>query len=158
MSMRLFARCCVKEYSDLTSLPPSPSVSKYCIQKAVRSSELIAVISVNAERKKSGLTLQETPCSLRKSDVPDVAKMLYPAACSFCTEGRSSTLSLNPPTEKRMFFFGGTMPVEMSALRYASYLSLPKHATSPVDAISTPSTGSAPDKRLKLNCGTFTPT
>mmetsp|Transcript_31242 Transcript_31242/g.45696 ORF Transcript_31242/g.45696 Transcript_31242/m.45696 type:complete len:210 (+) Transcript_31242:732-1361(+) len=33
-----------------------------------------------------------------------------------------------------------------------------KHATSPVEDISTPSEGSAPGRRLNENCGTFTPT
>ena len=51
-------------------------------------------------------------------------------------DGNISIFSLNEPIERRMFFFGSWRPVEMSALRYASYLSCPKHATSPVDAIS----------------------
>ena len=39
------------------------------------------------------LTLQGTLCSVKKSAVPDVANILYPAACSFCTEGRISSFS-----------------------------------------------------------------
>ncbi|KAK5624302.1 hypothetical protein RRF57_000018 [Xylaria bambusicola] len=57
-----------------------------------------------------------------------------------------------------MLLFGILKPVDINALRYASYLSLPKQATSPVEAISTPRTGSAPESLEKLNCGTLTPT
>lgn len=60
--------------------------------------------------------------------------------------------------ERRTFFLGIVIPVERSALRYASYLSLPKQATSPVEAISTPRIGSAPARRPKENWGTLMPT
>ena len=43
-------------------------------------------------------------------------------------------------------------------LRKASCLSAPKHATSPVDAISTPSLGSAPRSLVKENIGALQPT
>jgi hypothetical protein len=68
---------------------------------------------------------------------------LKPREWSFLADGRNSTFSLNEPIESRMFFFGSVKAVARSALRYASYLSLPKHATSPVEAISTPRIGSA---------------
>src|SRR5271168_4340183 len=74
------------------------------------------------------------------------------------TDGSISFLSLYEPMERRILRLGSLNPVEINALMYASYLSIPKQATSPVDAISTPRTGSAPDSREKLNCGTLTPT
>mmetsp|Transcript_57718 Transcript_57718/g.132522 ORF Transcript_57718/g.132522 Transcript_57718/m.132522 type:complete len:224 (-) Transcript_57718:3598-4269(-) len=61
-------------------------------------------------------------------------------------------------TETRMLFAGSFMPVESSPLRKASCRVGPKHATSPVEAISTPSEGSAPLRRWKENMGTLTPT
>mmetsp|Transcript_179 Transcript_179/g.289 ORF Transcript_179/g.289 Transcript_179/m.289 type:complete len:216 (-) Transcript_179:493-1140(-) len=57
-----------------------------------------------------------------------------------------------------MFCLGSFIPVDIIALRKASYLSGPKQATSPVDAISTPSEGSAPLRRWKENMGALTPT
>mmetsp|Transcript_18068 Transcript_18068/g.69912 ORF Transcript_18068/g.69912 Transcript_18068/m.69912 type:complete len:242 (-) Transcript_18068:1069-1794(-) len=48
--------------------------------------------------------------------------------------------------------------VEIMALRKASSASRPKQATSPVLAISTPSTGSALSRRWKENCGALTQT
>ena len=45
-----------------------------------------------------------------------------------------------------------------SDLRKASCTLAPKHATSPVLAISTPSSGSAPRRRVKENMGALTPT
>src|SRR3989344_7665539 len=49
------------------------------------------------------------------------------------------------------------MPVDKRALRYASVTFVPKHATSPVEAISTRNTGSVPRSLVKEKCGTFTP-
>lgn len=49
-------------------------------------------------------------------------------------------------------------PVLIKAFKYASNLLSPKHATSPVEAISTPSMKSAPANLEKENCGTLTPT
>mmetsp|Transcript_32053 Transcript_32053/g.83929 ORF Transcript_32053/g.83929 Transcript_32053/m.83929 type:complete len:220 (-) Transcript_32053:313-972(-) len=60
--------------------------------------------------------------------------------------------------ETRMFWRGSFMPVDIIALRKASYESGPKQATSPVDDISTPSEGSAPFRRWKENIGALTPT
>ena len=53
----------------------------------------------------------------------------------------------------------GTLnPDDTIDVRIASYLSSPKVATSPVDAISTPSTGSAPRSRVNENIGALIPT
>ena len=53
---------------------------------------------------------------------------------------------------------GSRKPTEISALRNASSKSSPRQPTSPVEAISTPSTGSAPSRRVNENCGALTPT
>mmetsp|Transcript_33340 Transcript_33340/g.68042 ORF Transcript_33340/g.68042 Transcript_33340/m.68042 type:complete len:321 (-) Transcript_33340:3246-4208(-) len=58
----------------------------------------------------------------------------------------------------RMFFLGSLKLVERRDLRKASSLEAPKHATSPVLAISTPRTGSEPRRRVKENMGALTPT
>src|SRR3989338_9926826 len=55
-------------------------------------------------------------------------------------------------------FSGIVIPVDKIDLRNASSTEYPKHATSPVDAISTPTTGSAPFSLEKENCAAFTPT
>lgn len=60
--------------------------------------------------------------------------------------------------ERRIEFSGMQNPVLIIAFRYASYRFSPKHATSPVDAISTPNIKSAPASRENENWGTFTPT
>src|SRR5210317_1169649 len=57
-----------------------------------------------------------------------------------------------------MFFLGIEKPVERRDFKNASSLLAPKHATSPVEAISTPRTGSDPRRRVKENMGAFTPT
>ena len=57
-----------------------------------------------------------------------------------------------------MFFFGILKFVDTMAFKNASCTSAPKHATSPVDAISTPRMGSAPPSRVKENIGALTPT
>mmetsp|Transcript_2994 Transcript_2994/g.6274 ORF Transcript_2994/g.6274 Transcript_2994/m.6274 type:complete len:208 (-) Transcript_2994:1868-2491(-) len=57
-----------------------------------------------------------------------------------------------------MLSVGSFMPVESSPLRKESCFVGPKHATSPVDAISTPRAGSAPLSRWKENMGTLIPT
>ena len=57
-----------------------------------------------------------------------------------------------------MFFFGILKFVDTMAFKNASWTSAPKHATSPVDAISTPKMGSAPPNRVKENIGALTPT
>ena len=50
---------------------------------------------------------------------------------------------------------GSLKRVDIIAFKYASYMSSPKHATSPVEDISTPSVGSAPCSRVNENCGTL---
>ena len=55
----------------------------------------------------------------------------------------------------KMAFFGRRNPVLNIAFRYASCRLSPKHATSPVLAISTPSVTSAPDRRENENTGTY---
>merc|ERR1719401_30146 len=50
---------------------------------------------------------------------------------------------------KRTFLAGSLKPAEIIAFRKASYCVTPKHATSPVDCISTPSLGSEFFKRPK---------
>ena len=55
----------------------------------------------------------------------------------------------------RMFFLGTLNPVLSCALRYASYRVSPKHATSPVLDISTPSKTSAPCRRENEKTGTW---
>ena len=62
--------------------------------------------------------------------------------------------TLKLPIESKMQSLGILNPVLSMPLRYASYLSSPKHATSPVLAISTPNMASAPERREKENCGT----
>ena len=58
----------------------------------------------------------------------------------------------------RMPFLGKRKLDASIALRNASCTVSPKHATSPVDAISTPVTGSAPRSRVKENMGALMPT
>src|SRR3989338_1510275 len=53
-------------------------------------------------------------------------------------------------------FLGIVSPTASAPLKYASSKSSPKQATSPVDAISTCSSGSAQVNRAKENWGTFT--
>mmetsp|Transcript_8537 Transcript_8537/g.29102 ORF Transcript_8537/g.29102 Transcript_8537/m.29102 type:complete len:217 (+) Transcript_8537:841-1491(+) len=60
--------------------------------------------------------------------------------------------------DTRMSFLGSLMVEAMRALRKASCTVGPHPATSPVDAISTPSDGSAPRRRLKENMGALTAT
>ena len=47
-------------------------------------------------------------------------------------------------------------PAAISALLIASARVFPKHATSPVERISTPTVGSAPSICMNENCGAFT--
>mmetsp|Transcript_10101 Transcript_10101/g.29762 ORF Transcript_10101/g.29762 Transcript_10101/m.29762 type:complete len:225 (-) Transcript_10101:1935-2609(-) len=60
--------------------------------------------------------------------------------------------------DTRMCLCGSLTVEACSDLRKASCTSGPKAATSPVDAISTPSDGSAPSSRLKENMGDLTAT
>ena len=63
-----------------------------------------------------------------------------------------TVISTDPPS-------GGILnSADCIAFERASVKFSPRHATSPVLSISTPRTGSAPLKRMKLNWGTFTPT
>lgn len=59
------------------------------------------------------------------------------------------------PIEIKMFFVGNLNPADIIAFKNASYCVLPKHATSPVDAISTPRRGSDPLNRKNENVGTL---
>ena len=55
------------------------------------------------------------------------------------------------------FFLGMLYPTDSIALSNASLKSSPIHPTSPVDAMSTPDTGSAFNRRANENCEAFTP-
>mmetsp|Transcript_6234 Transcript_6234/g.17390 ORF Transcript_6234/g.17390 Transcript_6234/m.17390 type:complete len:217 (-) Transcript_6234:612-1262(-) len=85
--------------------------------------------------------------------VPSVPYSLKPMLLSVWAYGARLSLASSGPTANRMpLSLGGNLrPADMTESRYASCMSWPKHATSPVDAISTPSVGSAPCRRLKLN-------
>ena len=57
---------------------------------------------------------------------------------------RNSSFACIGPMQRKTLRLGGLKLVARIEVRIASYLSSPKVATSPVDAISTPRTGSAP--------------
>ena len=98
-----------------------------------------------------------TPFSLRNLAVPSVAKMAYPDFSNCLIGSSRSTLPFNPPDDTRMFLPGMLYPVAIIAFSNASLKSSPRHPTSPVDDISTPSTGSAFCRRANENCEAFTP-
>ena len=70
-----------------------------------------------------------------------------------------STLDFMAPLENITPFSGEGIlkPVAIMALSRASEKSSPRQPTSPVDDMSTPSTGSALCRREKENCEAFTP-
>ena len=69
-----------------------------------------------------------------------------------------ATFCFGVPVESRIFFSGIRRPTESILFKTASETSSPIHPTSPVEAISTPKTGSAFCKRLKENCEALIPT
>ena len=66
-------------------------------------------------------------------------------------------LALGSTDETRTFFLGTVLPTAIMAERSASLKSSPRQPTSPVELISTPSTGSALCRRAKENCEALTP-
>ena len=90
--------------------------------------------------------------------MPALAYTLYPSSAKMRTQGRNSCFPLNVPIDSSTARFGMEKPVASIAFRYAEYISTPKHATSPVECMSTPCVGSAPGRRLNENCDTFMPT
>ena len=70
----------------------------------------------------------------------------------------NSAFSSKGPEDKRIERIGNLKPTAIKALRNASSKLSPRQPTSPVEAISTPSVGSAPERRMKENCGALTPT
>mmetsp|Transcript_11649 Transcript_11649/g.36896 ORF Transcript_11649/g.36896 Transcript_11649/m.36896 type:complete len:200 (+) Transcript_11649:735-1334(+) len=93
--------------------------------------------------------------SSRKRLVSSDAYSVYPSACSLRNVGAKFSRS-RCWMETRMFLPGRLTVDAMSDLTNASFTLGPKAATSPVDAISTPSDGSAPRSRRKENMGDLT--
>ncbi len=84
---------------------------------------------------------------------------MYPISASFRTAFKILLLSSVPPTLMNTLPSMGILyPEEARLLQKASKKFSPKQATSPVDCISTPKSGSAPSSCMKENCGTLTPT
>ena len=86
------------------------------------------------------------PASRRTLAVPAVAKRLNPISTSCFAFSTKSAFARLGPIDKRILcvLVGILNRVAFKARRYASLIVFPKHATSPVEDISTPKVGSAP--------------
>src|ERR1041385_7373438 len=90
--------------------------------------------------------------------VPSVQYIFTPSSCRRRTLLMNSAFSSRGPEESRIDRIGNRKPTEINAFRNASSKLSPRQPTSPVEAISTPRVGSAPERRVKENWGAFTPT
>ena len=86
-----------------------------------------------------------------------VLRMRYPAVTSSLRVVPSEMLMTR--SMRLSLITEGNWKVDANrACRKASCTSCPKHATSPVECISTPKVGSAPRRRVNENIGAFTAT
>src|SRR3989338_2695248 len=77
------------------------------------------------------------PYLFKKLNVPSVVNNLKLFLWSILMKFNSSALIWIGPVDRRIFFFGIEYPTEINDFKNASLRSFPRHATSPVDAIST---------------------
>merc|ERR1719476_561064 len=95
------------------------------------------------------------PCSFNTSWVFLLAYNWKPMLLSNCAELTNSSFCCIGPMLIKMFFVGNLNPAAIILFKKASYWFTPKHATSPVDCISTPSRGSEFFNRPKEKTGTL---